>query len=433
MPVLSLRSVSAVVIIAVSGTIGVYTYLGKLLPWPLDYANPLIAKLTGRSTVDVTRQAAPAAGNDSGSRAAGAPAGGRPPVTIVTAKAERKPTPIRLESIGTVQTISTVAVRARVDSQIMEVPFQDGGMVSKGDILFRLDSRQVEALIKQAEANIAKDKATLAQAESDLTRTETLVRRDFATDQRLDTAKALVATTKASIRGNEALLENLNVQLTFYTIVAPISGRISVAALKAGNIAKQGDASAVLTTINQISPIYVSFSLPQRHLPEIRQAMDSGEGRVLATPQGFAKGAEGKIAVIDNSVDATTGTIPMRAVFDNPGELLWPGALTQVRLTLKTEPNALVVPREAIQTGQNGTFLFTVNDGVAKTVQVVVDRIVDGIAVLSSGLSGGETVVIDGQLILTDGAKVIERPPGNRPGSGAPRPATTTSQTGGQG
>jgi membrane fusion protein, multidrug efflux system len=430
MPVLSLRSLGAVAIVAVAGAVGAYTYLGKPLPWPLDYASPLVAKLTGKPGVGVADQPTPASGSAS-PRPAGAPVGGRPPVNVVTAKAERKPAPIRLEAIGTVQTISTVAVRARVDSQIMEVPFQDGGMVNKGDVLFKLDSRQVEALIKQAEANIAKDKATLIQAESDLARAETLAKREFATDQRLDTAKALVATTRASIRGNEALLENLNVQLTFFTIRAPISGRISVAALKAGNIAKQGDTSAVLTTINQISPIYVTFSLPQRHLPEIRVAMDTGEGRVLATPQGFAKGSEGKIAVIDNSVDATTGTIPMRAIFDNPGELLWPGALTQVRLTLKTEPNALVVPREAIQTGQNGTFLFTVHDGVAKTVPVVVDRIVDGVAVLASGLSGGETVVIDGQLILTDGAKVIERPPGNRPGGGTPH--TTTSQAGGQG
>lgn len=424
MPALSLRSMTAFVVVAAAGTIGTFTYLGKPLPWPLDYLDPVIAKVTGKPAADVAARPAPGQ--------AGGPAGGRPPVTIVTAKAERKPTPVRLESIGTVQTISTVAVRARVDSQIMDVPFQDGGMVSKGDVLFRLDSRQIEALIKQAEANIAKDKATLIQAESDLARAETLAKREFATDQRLDTARALVATTKASIRGNEALLENLNVQLTFYTIKAPISGRVSVAALKAGNIAKQGDNSAVLTTINQISPIYVTFSLPQRHLPDIRQAMDSGEGRVLATPQGFAKGAEGRIAVIDNSVDATTGTIPMRAIFDNPGELLWPGALTQVRLTLKTEPSALVVPREAIQTGQNGTFLFTVNNGVAKAVPVVVDRIVDGAAVLASGLEGGETVVIDGQLVLTDGARVIERPPGGRPG-GAPQRPTTTSQAGGQG
>jgi membrane fusion protein, multidrug efflux system len=432
MPGLSFRTLGTLAIVAVAGTIGTYGYLGKPLPWPLDYANPLIAKLTGRPPVEVAGKTAPAAGVPTAPRPGGAAAGGRPPVTIVTAKAERKPIPVRLESIGTVQTVSTVAVRARVDSQILEVPFQDGGMVKKGDVLFKLDSRQVEALIKQAEANIAKDKATLIQAESDLARAETLAKREFATDQRLDTAKALVATTRASIRAGEALLENLNVQLTFFTITAPISGRISVAALKAGNIAKQGDQSAVLTTINQISPIYVTFSLPQRHLPEIRVAMDSGEGRVLATPQGFAKGSEGKIAVIDNSVDATTGTIPMRAIFDNPGELLWPGALTQVRLTLKTEPNALVVPREAIQTGQNGTFLFIVNDGVAKTVPIVVDRIVDGLAVLASGLSGGETVVIDGQLILTDGAKVVERPPGNRPG-GAPQRPTTTSQTGGQG
>lgn len=435
MPRLARPTLALLAVFAVIGTVGVMKYNGTPLPWPLSLADPIIALAAEKA--GFKQAAAPTAANSTtapvasggGARSGGQGPAGRPPVTVVTAKAERKPTPVRLDATGTVQTLSTVTIKARVDSQIIDVPVQDGGMVNKGDVLFKLDSRQIEALIKQAEANISKDKSTLIQVEADLVRAEALAKRDFATDQRLETARALVGSTRATIRANEAFLENLNVQLTFYTITAPISGRVGITALKAGNIAKQGDSSASLTTINQITPIYVSFALPQRHLPEIREAMATGAGKVMATPQGFAKAAEGKLAVIDNTVDATTGTIPMRAVFDNPGELLWPGALCQVRVILRIEDDALVVPREAIQTGQNGTYLFTVSDGIARSKPVVVDRIVDNVAVLKSGIEGGETVVVDGQLILTDGARVVERGSA-RPGT--PRPATT-SQAGGQG
>jgi len=393
---------------------------GRPVPWPLDQVP--YGKVIPAPAKPATA-AAPAAG---GSRPGQA---NRPPVTIVTAKAERRPMPVRIDAIGTVQAISTVNIRSRVDSQIMAVEFRDGATVNKGDVLFRLDSRQLEAQSRQAEANVARDKASLIAAESDLRRAEELSRREIATDQRLDNARTAVSTLRAAIRGGEAAVDSLRVQLSYYTITAPVSGRVGVAALKEGNIAKSGDSSATLATINQIDPIYVSFAVAQRYLPEIREAMQAKTAAVQATQQGAGKSVEGTIAVVDNSVDATTGTIQIRASFDNPDEALWPGALCQVRLTLRTEPDAVTVAREAVQTGQNGSYVFVIENGTARARPIVVSRNIEDRVVIASGLTGDETVVVDGQLLLTDGARTIER---GRGGQSPPAP-NLTSQRGSAG
>jgi multidrug efflux system membrane fusion protein len=395
--------------------------IGRPVPWPLDqipYGKVIQAPAQPAATA-----VAPAAGGNRSGQA------NRPPVTIVSAKAERRPMPVRIDAIGTVQAISTVNIRSRVDSQIMAVEFRDGATVNKGDVLFRLDSRQLEAQLRQAEANVARDKASLIAAESDLRRAEELSRREIATDQRLDNARTAVSTLRAAIRGGEAAVDSLRVQLSYYTITAPVSGRVGVAALKEGNIAKSGDSSATLATINQIDPIYVSFAVAQRYLPEIREAMQAKTAAVQATQQGAGKSVEGTIAVVDNSVDATTGTIQLRASFDNPNETLWPGALCQVRLTLRTEPDAVTVPREAVQTGQNGSYVFVIENGAAQARPIVVARNIEDRVVIASGLTGGETVVIDGQLLLTDGARTIER---GRGGQSPPAP-NLTSQRGSAG
>jgi RND family efflux transporter MFP subunit len=329
--------------------------------------------------------------------------------------------PVRLDAIGTVQTIASVTLRSRVDSQITEVAFEEGAKVNKGDVLFRLDARQIDALIAQAEANIARDKASLLSADADLKRTEALAKRDFATDKVLDASRAAVGVLQATVKAGEAQLENLRVQRSYYTISAPISGRIGFAGLKAGNIARAGDGSPILGVINQTAPIYVSFAMPQRHLPEVKAAVASGSAHVLATPQGYAEGFEGKLSVVDNSVDATTGTIALRATFPNADEKLWPGALSQVRLTLRTDPNAVVVRREAVQSGQNGNFVFEIVEGVARARNVKIDRSLDGFAVISEGLKGGESIVVDGQQQLAEGSRVTIRQQGGQtaPAAGA--------------
>jgi RND family efflux transporter MFP subunit len=405
-----------IVATAALGGAAAYVWSGAPLP---DAVTKLV-----RPVPPIQQAQAPAASSGSagqqGSQARGG-AGGRPAVSVIVAPAERRAMPVRLDAIGTVQTIASVTLRSRVDSQIIEVAFEEGAKVNKGDVLFRLDARQIDALIAQAEANIARDKASLLSAEADLKRTEALAKRDFATDKVLDASRAAVGVLQATVKAGEAQLENLRVQRSYYTISAPIAGRIGFAGLKTGNIARAGDGSPILGVINQTAPIYVSFAMPQRHLPEIKAAVTNGTAHVLATPQGYTEGFEGKLSVVDNSVDATTGTIALRATFPNADERLWPGALSQVRLTLRTDPNVVVVRREAVQSGQNGSFVFEIMEGVARARNVKIDRSVDGFAVIAEGLKGGEAIVIDGQQQLADGSRVTIRQQGGQtaPAAGA--------------
>jgi RND family efflux transporter MFP subunit len=307
----------------------------------------------------------------------------------------------------------------------MEVLVADGATVKEGDVIIKLDQRTVEAQIKQAEAQLARSQAQLEQAQRDVRRFEQLMASDAGSRVNLDNSRTQMATLQAQIQSDQAALENLKVQLGFYTIRAPISGRIGVVGVKPGNVAKIAENSTPFATLIQISPIYVAFAVPQKLLVELRSAMDAGTASVAATPQGTTKSVTGKIAVIDNSVDNASGTITLRAMFENNNELLWPGALCNVRVTMRTEANAIVVPREAVQTGQNGNFVFVVQDGIAKVRPVTLDRAIEGEAIISSGLKAGESVVTDGQLLLTDGARVEQK--GGAPAPAAGQPAKGAS------
>jgi RND family efflux transporter MFP subunit len=337
----------------------------------------------------------------------------RPPVSVLVAPVVRKDAPWKIEEIGTAQAISTVALRPHYDATVEKVLVADGAEVKAGDVLITLDARQVEAQLAQAQAQLAKDEAQLEQAERDVNRYTDLVARAATPVLNLDNAKTAVLTSKAAILGNKAAIDNLKVQLGWYTVTAPISGRVGVVNIKAGNVAKAGDngASGVFATINQISPIYIAFSITQTLLPALREAMANG-AKVVATPQGSKTSSEGKLAILDNSVDPATGTIVARAIFDNADEKLWPGQLANLSLTLRTEPNIVLAPREAIQIGQNGNFVFTIVDGKAHVQPVEVGRTQDGETVVLKGLNGGESVVVDGALLLVEGAKVeIRNPP----------------------
>lgn len=412
------RNAVTLVVFGAGAGVGYYWFTGEKAPYPLDQLPFLQQK--------------PATAANPGTQAGGSQTAStqpaRPPVPVLVGKAERKDMPVRLDALGTVQTIASVTLRARVESQIMEVNFQDGAIVKQGDILFRLDARQIEAQIRQAEANLARDRAQLAANEADFKRAQELARRDFASEQRVDQAKATAEAQRAIVRATEANIENLKVQLSFHTITAPISGRVGVAGLKAGNIAKTGDGSPALATINQTSPIYVTFAVPQRYLIELKNATVDAGASAVATPQGLSRSATGRVAFVENAVDATTGTISARAQFENADELLWPGALTNVRLTLRTEPNSLVVPRVAVQTSQQGSFVFVVEGDAARVRPVVVDRVTDTEAVLASGLTGGETLVTEGHLLLTNGARVIVRQPGSQQRPAGVPPAAQQQQ-----
>jgi multidrug efflux system membrane fusion protein len=355
----------------------------------------------------------------SGAGGAGGNRGGnvnRPPVPVTVDTVQKGPMALRVDAVGTAQPVASVSLKTRVDAQIETIHVADGAIVRAGDKLVKLDSRQIEAQIKQTEANIAKDMAAVEQAERDVARLTDLLNRGSGTQLNVDNARTQLAGARAVLAADQALLENQRVQLSWYTLTAPISGRVGTFNAKAGNIVRAGDNSAtgIIATIVQTSPIYVAFSIPQTALPQVREALQSGQGEVRATPQGGQRSATGRISVIDNTIDGATGTIMIRALFENTDDILWPGQLCNVRVTLRSEPDTVSIPRTATQSGQRGNFVYVVENGVARMRAVKVGRFQDGRDVIVEGLQGGETVVSDGALLLTDGARVEIRKGGQQ-------------------
>jgi len=330
-----------------------------------------------------------------------------PVVPVDVAMAERKPVPVRIEALGNVTPIASVAIKARLDTTITQVHFRDGAEVKKGDLLFTLDGRAVEAQIAQTEGAIARDKAQLEGAERDVRRYTDLVAKSATPQVNLDNATTQADVYRAAIKADTGLLENLKVQLSYCTITAPIDGRISAAAVKVGNFVRQADTTP-MATINQMAPVYVSFTVPQKVLPEIRQALAAETAAIEAVIPGEQKRANGQLTMIENSVDPATGMVTIRATMPNNDELLWPGTLVTTELTLRIEP-AVVVPSNAVQVSQTGNFVFVINNDVAKVQPVKVERTVGDLSVISSGLNGGEMVVTDGQLLLSNGTRVSVR------------------------
>src|SRR5262245_10215349 len=328
-------------------------------------------------------------------------------VPVEVTIAVKRMQPVRLEALGTVTPIRTVAVKPRLDTEITEVHFVDGAKVNQGDILFTLDSRAIEAQIKQVQGVLASAKAQLEQAERDVARYIELVAKNATTQVTLSNAQTQVNVWRAAVESNTGQLENLKIQLTYCTIRAAISGRASTATVKIGNVVRMADPTP-LVIINQMAPVYVTFTVPQRSLPDIRQAIAAETATVEAIIPGERRRATGVVSVIENSVDAATGMATIRATMPNADELLWPGTLVNAELTLRME-EAVSVPTVAVQVSQSGTFVFVVKDGVVSVRPVTVARTVGSESVLASGLEGGETVVTDGQLQLTNGSRVSVR------------------------
>ena len=328
-------------------------------------------------------------------------------ISVELAKAERKPVPVDVDSIGTVTPISSVALKSRVETTIVSVHFEDGAKVSEGDLLFTLDARQIDAQIEQAEGMLAKDQAQLEGAQRDLRRFSDLIGKGATTQVNVDNAKTQADILIGTIKADQSALDNLKVQKSFTIIRAPFSGRISAANVKIGNFVRPAD-TAPLAVINQMAPVYVTFAIPQRVLVELREAMAAGDSRVIATIPGHQRAEDGKVAMVENSVDSTTGMITVRGIMNNESETLWPGILVATKLIIRTE-NSVVVPTVAVQRSQNGNYVFVVKDGVAKVQPVKVDRTFQGISVIAEGLSGDEDVVVDGQLLLSNGSRVEPR------------------------
>ncbi len=329
-------------------------------------------------------------------------------VAVEVARAVRKKTPVLLQALGNVTTIASVAVKPRIDDEIVGIHFADGAFVKQGDLLVTLDTRALQAQLQQAEGNLARDQASLAGAERDLHRYTDLVAKGATPQLNVDNAKTQSDTFRGAIQADIAAIENLKVQLSYCAIRAPISGRISQASVKVGNFARSADIVPI-ATINQMAPVYVTFSVPQRNLPEIRVAMAEGGGAIEAIIPGDNRRANGAITMIENAVDSSTGMATLRATMPNQDELLWPGTLVTARMTLRTE-DAVVVPSPAVQVSQQGNFVFVVKDNVAAVKPVKVARLLGAETVIESGLADGDVVVTDGHLLLTDGARVTVRP-----------------------
>jgi membrane fusion protein, multidrug efflux system len=333
-------------------------------------------------------------------------------VSVEVATAVKKKTPVLLSGLGTVTTIASVAVRSRLDNEIVAVHFEDGAKVEKGDMLLSLDSRSIEAQIKQIEGNIARDRAQLEGAERDVRRYTELVAKAATPQTNLENAQTQVGTYSGALKADQAALENAKVLLSYCTIRAPISGRISQAAVKVGNFVRAADILPI-AVINQMAPVYVSFTVPQKSLPDVRHAIAAETANIEAVIPGEPRRAGGVVTMVENAVDSTTGMAMVRATMPNTDELLWPGTLVTAQMTLRTE-DSVIVPSAAVQVSQKGNFVYVIKDGVAAVTPVKIARVLGNESVIEEGLDAGAVVVTDGHLLLTDGARVTirERKPG---------------------
>jgi membrane fusion protein, multidrug efflux system len=348
----------------------------------------------------------PAKKEEAKGKGRGAPA----PVTVATiVEADM---PVILTAPGTVEPLANVAVKPRVDGQIVEVAFREGDLVEKDSVLFRLDDRLVRSQIAQAEANVAKEQASLREAESTLARRQALIDKQVVTEAALDQARHAVEGLKASISAGRALVESYKTQLDYLTIRAPITGRTGSLAAKLGAQVRAQDANA-LVTINQTRPILVSFSLPQRELAPLRRALNTKAQAQVTVPGGQRLAVPATIAFIDNQVDKTTGAITVKVQADNTDEALWPGQSVEVALTVEVKSRMLSAPATAVQPAQQGMITWVIGSDNKVTPKVVtVERIVGQTVFLSGGVAAGDRVVTDGQMRLAPGTTVIIDEPG---------------------
>ncbi|HEV8308926.1 MAG TPA: efflux RND transporter periplasmic adaptor subunit [Methylomirabilota bacterium] len=333
-----------------------------------------------------------------------------PPVPVIVATAVQKPMPVQLRAIGNVQPSETVTVRARVGGILAQVRFKEGQDVTEGQLLFTLDRGPLEAAVRQAEASLAKSRAEFENARRDAARYAELAQKGFVAQQEYDRLRTAAQALEATVQADRAVVENARLQMGYATIRAPIAGRSGALLVHEGDLIKANDTPLVV--INRLRPVDIAFSMPERELPAVRQYRDQGTLAVDAlAPQDAAPLGQGQLSFIDNRVDPTTGTIQLKATFPNGDGTLWPGQYVNVVLTLTTEPAAIVVPAQAVQTGQQGAYLFVVKaDQTVESRPVRVARQVGAETVIAEGVGTGEAVVTEGQLRLVPGARVETKP-----------------------
>ena len=327
------------------------------------------------------------------------------PVTVTTAV--DKPMPLDLTAIGNVIAASTVAVHAQITGELMSVNFKEGDDVAEGQVLFTLDKRPYEAALLQAQAQLQKDEAQAVNARAQAVRYSDLEKRGIATREQVDQMTSQAAALDASVASDKAAIESARVQLDYCTITAPISGRTGLLQVHKGNLVRAADTQAIIT-INRIVPVYVSFSIPEAMLPEFKRYLAAGSVNVNAiAPTENGAPSIGRIDFIDNAVDATTGMIKIKGTFPNEDHRLWPGQFVNVSVTLTVDPHAIVVPTAAVQSGQQGNFVYVVTPNQTADLRpVVVARSRGTESILSSGVKPGDVVVTDGHLRLVPGSRV---------------------------
>ncbi|MFZ1984702.1 MAG: efflux RND transporter periplasmic adaptor subunit, partial [Desulfatitalea sp.] len=339
------------------------------------------------------------------------------PVTV--AEAAVKAIPVELPAVGQVEAYATVTIKAQVEGEVTAVHLREGQCVRAGAPLFTIDSRPFEAQLKQVQANLARGKAQLDNARAVLKRTAAVVDKGYVSRERYDQSVADVAALEATVQAGAAAVETARLQLAYCAIRAPIAGCAGEVFVDRGNVVKANDAAQPLVVIKQIDPIYVGFSVPERYLAEVKKYLAAGELTVLAALAGHDDApAKGELTFVDNSVNAATGTILLKATFANTDQALWPGQFVNVTLQLASQPDAVVVPSQALQTGQKGKYLYVLKaDQTVELRPVQVDRTVGGLAVIAAGVRPGDPVVTDGQLRLFPGAtvKIVAGLPEHKP------------------
>ena len=327
--------------------------------------------------------------------------GGAGAVPVTVARVLQETVPVRVTAIGNVEAFSTVQVKARVDGQITDVNMREGAAVKKGEVLFRIDPRPFQAALRQAEANALRDTAARDHAQSQEKRYLELLEKNFISKDAYAQIRTNAATAEATARASQAALENARLNLEYCTIHSPLDGYVGRVLLQAGNMVRANDVNPLLV-INQVRPIYVNFAVPEQNLPEVRQYMAKGPLAVEVTPpESQQSRPSGRLIFIDNAVDPTTGTIRLRAQFDNADAALWPGQFVNVSLRLFEQADALVIPSTAVQTGPDGQYVYVVSpEMVADVRRIAVQRTDGERAIVAKGLAKDELIVVRGQLRL---------------------------------
>jgi multidrug efflux system membrane fusion protein len=327
---------------------------------------------------------------------------------VLAAQAVQKDFPLEIRAIGNVESYATVAIKARVTGELQKIHFREGQEVAKGDLLFTIDPRPLDAALREAGARLEKDKALTEKAEADNRRYENLVQGGFISREQYDQVLSNLSSLQATVAGDEAVVENARLQLGYTAIYSPISGRTGTILIDQGNMIKANDDNKSLVVIEQVQPIYVSFSVPEANVSQIIERMKGQDLVVNAMPDGSKTGPEkGMLTFVDNSVDSKTGTIRLKGTFDNTARRLWPGQFVNITLTLGRLQNVVTIPSQAVQTGESGLFVFVITaENTVQLKPVKTGKSYGGETIIESGIMAGEQVVTDGHLRLTPGATV---------------------------